>query len=182
MMHGIPWIEGRVPELETDRLRMRGHRVADLASCAALWSDPIVTRFIGGRPSTVEEAWARLLRYVGHWALLGHGFWVVEDKATGEYVGEVGIGEFMREIEPRIEGRPEVGWVVASRHHGKGYATEAVRAALTWGETRFGKRRFACIIAPENAASLNVAAKTGFREAARTTYKGEPTVVLYREP
>jgi len=42
--------------------------------------------------------------------------------------------------------------------------------------------RFACIIAPENAASLNVAAKMGFREAARTTYKGEPTVMLYRDP
>ena len=62
-----------VPELETPRLSLRGHRVEDLEDCAAMWGDPQVTRHIGGRPSTKEEVWSRLVRYVGHWALLGFG-------------------------------------------------------------------------------------------------------------
>jgi len=65
---------------------------------------------------------------------------------------------------------------------GKGYATEAVSAALKWGDRRFGKVRMACIIAPENSASLRVAEKSGFREALRTTYKGDPTVMFFRDP
>jgi RimJ/RimL family protein N-acetyltransferase len=77
---------------------------------------------------------------------------------------------------------PECGWSLATPAHGKGYATEAVRSVLAWGDAHFGKVRMACIIAPENAASLRVAEKTGFRVAQRTTYKGEPTLMLYRDP
>jgi len=51
-----------VPPLETARLRLRGHRVEDFAACAAMWADPVVTRYIGGRPFTAEEVWTRLLR------------------------------------------------------------------------------------------------------------------------
>ena len=106
----------------------------------------------------------------------------MQEKAGGLRVGETGFLDVHREIVPSLDGIPEAGWAFAKAAQGKGYATEAVRAVLAWGESHFGKTRFACIIAPENAASLNVAAKTGFREAARTTYKGEPTVVLYRAP
>jgi RimJ/RimL family protein N-acetyltransferase len=106
----------------------------------------------------------------------------VIEKSTGHRVGETGFLDVHREIVPSLNGIPEIGWAFAKPAQGKGYATEAVRAALAWGEQRFGKTRFACIIAPGNAPSLNVAAKTGFREAARTTYKGEPTVMFYRDP
>ena len=56
----------RVPVIDTTRLRLRGHRPADFADSLALWGDPIVTRFIGGKPLSEEDVWARLLRYVGH--------------------------------------------------------------------------------------------------------------------
>src|SRR4051812_49250001 len=69
-----------VPVVETERLVLRGHRVDDYADCFDLWTDESVTRFIGGRPSTQEEVWARLLRYAGLWALIGFGYWVVTEK------------------------------------------------------------------------------------------------------
>jgi RimJ/RimL family protein N-acetyltransferase len=75
----------QVPVLETERLKLRGHRLDDFAPCAAMWADPLVTRHIGGIPLSAEESWTRLLRYVGHWALLGFGYWVVEEKATGNF-------------------------------------------------------------------------------------------------
>jgi len=171
-----------VTVLETERLRLRRPVAADFPAYARMWADPDVTRFINGAPLSEEDAWAKFMRAFGHWELVGYGFWTVEEKIGGLRVGETGFLDVRREIEPSLNGIPEIGWAFAKSAQGKGYATEAARAALGWGEARFGKVRFACIIAPENAASLRVAAKTGFREAARTTYKGEPTVMLYRDP
>jgi RimJ/RimL family protein N-acetyltransferase len=170
------------PVLETERLIIRRPQPDDFPAYAAMWGDPEVTRFINGPPLSEEDAWAKFMRGFGHWALVGYGFWAVLEKSSGQRVGETGFLDVHREIAPSLNGIPEIGWAFARSAQGKGYATEAVRAALAWGETRFGKTRFACIIAPDNAPSLAVAAKTGFREAARTTYKGEPTVMLYREP
>ncbi|HXC53794.1 MAG TPA: GNAT family N-acetyltransferase [Rhizomicrobium sp.] len=168
--------------LETERLLIRPPRAEDFPAYAAMWADPDVTRFINGAPLSAEDAWAKFMRGFGHWQLAGYGFWAVIEKSTGLRVGETGFLDVHRDIAPSLDGIPEIGWAFAKAAQGKGYATEAVRAALAWGEQRFGKVRFACIIAPQNAPSLNVAAKTGFKEVARTTYKGEPTVMLYREP
>lgn len=163
--------------IETPRLRMRGHRVSDLPACAAMWADPGVTRHIGGRPFTTEETWGKILRLVGHWTLLGFGYWVVEERAGGAFVGEVGFADFKRELSPSIAARAELGWVLSPAMHGRGYATEAVTAALAWGEARFAGTPPVCIIDPTNQASIRVAEKCGFREWTRTTYKGDPTIL-----
>ena len=169
-----------VPVLETERLRLRRHRADDLAPCAAMWADPDVVRHISGRAFSVEEVWSKLLRYVGHWALLGFGYWAVEDKATGAFLGELGFADFHREMEPSLADMPELGWVLASHAHGRGYATEAARAALAWADAHLDATRTACIIAPENHASIRVAEKCGYRLLQFTTYKGEPTVMFTR--
>lgn len=159
-----------VPTLTTERLVLRGHRASDLDACLAMWSDLEVVRHISGRPSTREEVWARILRYVGHWELMGYGMWAVE--AEGRFVGECGLAQFERGV-PEIDA-PEAGWVFAPEAHGKGYATEAMRAVLAWTTAP----RTVCMIAPDNAASLRVADKLGYRETALTAYKGEPAIVL----
>ena len=180
-MANAPTFSESVPVIETDRLILRGHRTEDFADCLALWTDPEVTRFIGGKPSTQEEVWARVLRYAGHWALLGFGYWAVVEKATGRFIGEVGFADFRREIEPSLEGVPEIGWVIAPHGHGRGYATEAARAAIAWGRAHFGPVRTACIIAPENEPSIRVAQRCGYREFRHTAYKGQPTIMFVRE-
>jgi RimJ/RimL family protein N-acetyltransferase len=174
-----------VPVLESARLRLRGHRSDDLENCAAMWVDPVVVRYTVGKPLTEEESWRRLLSYVGHWALMGFGFWVVEEKASGTFVGEVGFVDYKRDIEPSLKGVPEIGWVLASQAHGKGYATEAVRAAVAWGDAELkastGGTRTACIIQPENLASIRVAEKCGYHKFARTNYKAHPVLMFGRE-
>src|SRR6476659_5070994 len=117
---------GDIPVIETARLRLRGHRSSDFEACAALWADPIVTHYISGRPFTREEVWARILRYAGHWAWMGYGFWAIDERATGRFIGEAGFADFRREMAPSLEGIPEAGWVLSPALHGKGYATEAV--------------------------------------------------------
>ena len=84
-------IGATIPAVDTARLTLRGHRIEDFDECAAMWGDPEVTRHIGGRPFTEEEVWTRLLRYVGHWSLLGFGYWVIREKATHRFVGEAGF-------------------------------------------------------------------------------------------
>jgi len=180
-MSVFPATAASVPILLSERLVLRGHRADDFADCFALWTDPDVTRFIGGKPSTQEEVWGRLLRYVGHWSLLGFGYWVITEKETGRFMGEVGFSDFRREITPSLDGTPEIGWVLAPGFQGKGYATEAARAAILWGEEHFGRARTACIIAPENEASIRVAERCGYREFRRTTYKDKPTIMFVRD-
>jgi RimJ/RimL family protein N-acetyltransferase len=117
---------------------------------------------------------------VGHWALLGFGYWVVEERSTDAFIGEVGFADWKRSLEPPLGAAPEIGWVFVSSSNGKGYATEAVRAAIAWGDERFGASRTACIIHPENFPSIRVAEKCGYRKSQMTTYKGQPTIVFVR--
>ena len=170
----------QVPVIETERLKLRGHRLEDFGACAAMWADPVVTRHIGGRPFSEEESWTRLLRYVGHWALLGFGYWVVEEKPTGSFVGEIGFADYKRDMQPPLKGTPEIGWAFAAQSHGKGYATESVRAAVAWADARFGAGPTACIIAPENLASIRVAEKCGYRKLRLASYKGQATMLFVR--
>ncbi|HEX5753099.1 MAG TPA: GNAT family N-acetyltransferase [Archangium sp.] len=170
------------PDIDTERLTMRCSRLEDFEDSHALWSDPQVVRYITGKPSTSEETWFRLLRNAGHWQLLGFGYWVVREKSTGRFVGEVGLADFRRDITPSLGGAREAGWVLAPWAQGKGFATEAVRAGLRWAEERFGPERVVCLIDPRNEASVKVAHRCGFREFARSTYKGEPSMMLERLP
>ena len=168
------------PSIETQRLVLRAHSLNDYDACATMWSDPGVTRFIGGKPATLEESWSRLLRYAGHWTLLGFGYWVVEEKASGQFAGEVGFAEVKREIKPSIAGMPECGWAICPAAQGQGFASEAVAGALRWADKHFSSRLTTCLISPDNLPSLRVAEKCGYQEFIRGSYKGAPTIQYRR--
>ncbi|RVA11109.1 N-acetyltransferase, partial [Mesorhizobium sp. M7D.F.Ca.US.004.03.1.1] len=67
------------PVIGTKRTILRAHQLGDFEAYAAMWTDPVVTRFIGGKPRTREESWMRFLRHAGLWSLLGYGFWAIEE-------------------------------------------------------------------------------------------------------
>ena len=168
-------------DIETERLGMRKHLITDFNDSFAMWSDPVVTRFIGGKPSTEQQAWSRLLNYAGHWSLLGFGYWAVVEKASRRFVGEVGFANFRRGLEPAMSDVPELGWALATPYHGNGYGTEAVRAALAWADARF-ESRTVCLIDAENVASMRVATKCGYTEFNQTLFNGRPTLFFQRLP
>jgi len=74
----------------------------------------------------------------------------------------------------------ELGWVLATHAQGKGYASEAVAAAIAWKQKHFADRREVCIISPENIASIRVAEKSGFTPWQPTTYHGKPSIIFSR--
>ena len=170
-----------IPTLETERLILREFRREDFAAVFELWSDPRTGRLMGMAPMSEEDCWAKFLRSFGSWDVNGFGFWAIEEKSSGRFVGEAGFLNARRAIEPRLP-VPEMGWSFSPSAQGKGYATETVAAAIPWGEAHFGRVRFSAIIAPENEPSLKLARKFGFAEVGRTIYKDHPIIIFFREP
>ena len=170
-----------VPILETPRLRLRGHRLVDFPQSSAMWADPAVVRYIRPTPFNEEETWARMLRHVGHWALLGYGYWMVEDKETSQFLGEAGFADFHRVTEPPgVVHMPEAGWAFRAEVHGRGYASETVAAIVAWGDSHFDGST-CCIIDPQNAASIRVAEKNGYSAKQVIKYRSEEVMMYERE-
>lgn len=169
-----------VPVIETERCRLRAKTLEDFPFYRDLWADPEVTRFIGGGARSEEDTWAKFLRTAGCWKLLGYGYWALEEKSSGELIGQVGFGEFKRTLTPTLKGTLEIGWVLSPAAYGKGYASEAAQAAVRWGDEAFPGKVMSCIIDPAHAASIRVAEKCGFRETGRADYLGSEVVMMHR--
>ncbi|HEY6516611.1 MAG TPA: GNAT family N-acetyltransferase [Steroidobacteraceae bacterium] len=168
------------PRLETDRLILRPHRVEDFPDCAAMWRDPQVVKYTIGAESPPQRTWQRLLAYCGHWALLGFGYWAVESKSSGRYIGELGFADFHRDLPDSVQSLPEIGWALAVEAHGQGYATEALRKVLAWGDANLAAPRTICIIQRENLASVHLARKFGYSTTLREATDSEPVMLLAR--
>jgi RimJ/RimL family protein N-acetyltransferase len=167
------------PTLETARLVLRPFRESDIEAQARTMADPGVVRHLGGHPFSREDAWRRLLCAPGLWVLLGYGYWAVEERDGGAYVGQVGFSDFKRDMTPNIEGVPEMGWILAPEMHGKGYATEAVAAAIAWADEVLKAPELTAIIDHANTPSIRVAEKNGFSIREEAVYRGAP-ILLFR--
>jgi len=170
-----------VPVLQTHRLILRAHTLADFDAFAAYWADEAVARWTrGGKAIGRSDAWPRFLQHPGHWALMGYGFWAVEEKSTGAMIGEAGFIDLKRDYHPAVNGVPEIGWAIAPAAQGKGYATEAARACVAWGGEHFGPIRVIAAVSVENTASIRVAEKCGFGQCLRADFNGRTAVFLDR--
>lgn len=169
-----------MPILETERLILRPHSLADYPDFTALWADETVVRHIGGKPSTAEASWIRLMNRAGMWHYMGFGFLAIEERQSGCFVGEAGFHEVRRDMTPSLVGTLETGWVLLPKFHGRGYALEAMTALIGWADERFAGRMLTAIITPENTPSRILASRLGFTEFARANYHGD--VVVLRRP
>src|SRR4030088_956497 len=154
------------PVIETERLRLRQGRGNAIAPNTAMLSDPGTARFItvDGKPVTDElVGWRNAAVIAGHWALPGGGMFVVEEKASGRFVGRVGPW-----FPPGWPGF-EVGWGIASDFRGKGYAVEAARAAIDWAFATFELDQIIHCIDHENTASQAVARRLGAERKGETS-------------
>lgn len=170
----------REVRIQTPRLLLRPPEREDLEGMQGMGAAPETFRYSDRGPMTGEEAWAWLLRYAGHWSLSGYGAFTIIDRETGSFAGQAGLAEFRRDLGPRFDGFPEITWTVAPEWKGRGYATEAAGAAIRWMEERLSMKRSVCVIHEENAASLRVAEKLGFRPFDERSYRGYCAVLMER--
>ena len=166
--------------IETERLLLRPHAIEDFDALRAMIRDPEVMRHITRAVPSDEDIWNRLLRYIGHWAAFGFGIFAVIERETGRCIGGAGFADFRRGLGDAFAASPEGAWVFAREAHGRGIAFEATQAMHAWFDAQPFGGRSVCIIDPENAPSLGVARKCGYREYARTTYADHPTILLER--
>lgn len=169
-----------IPVIETERLILRGHELSDFENSARMWADPVVVKYITGVPSSRQASWSRFLNYRGMWDAIRMGYWLVEEKSSRKFVGEVGLADFKRELKVDVSHLPEAGWILRPEFHGKGYAKEAVSGMLQWGDKAFRKDNF-CIISPENEASIRIAHKSGFVFLTESPYMDRPVNVYLRK-
>ncbi len=143
-----------VPVIETERLRLRGFETADFEPFVAYFATERAA-FTGG-PLTRDLAWRAFCHLTGHWAHRGYGFFVVEDRASGEALGMA--GPFFPEGWPE----PELGWTLWSpAAEGKGLAHEAVLAARDFARDALGWRTAISLIDEGNVRSQALARRLG---------------------
>ena len=166
--------------IETDRLRLRPHRVEDFNRYLPLWLQPEPPGTHVPVQLTPEDAWSRLLRFVGHWSHFGYGLFIVEDRRSGEIVGEAGLANFMRGIGRGFDDAPEAAWRVLASRRGEGIATEAMSAALAWFDATIGATRTVCLIHVANDRSIRVASRLGYSPFGQCDFKGHPASLFER--
>lgn len=161
------------PVLETARLTLREPREGDLDAMAAFYASDR-SRWVGG-PCDRFAAAGRLLAGLGHWALRGYGWWVLEERASGAVAGRAGIA-FLDGWD-----EPELGWHLYDGFEGKGLAYEAVLAARRHAAQAWGMAAPISYIAHDNARSRALAERLGARVEREGMVVGHPCLV-YRHP
>jgi len=158
-------------EIETARLHLRRFTPGDLDDLYPIFSDPeVLTYMKTGEPASRAETEYALSSIIKHWEQHGFGRWAVVSKETGKLIGYGGLRN--------LDGTPELVYLLARDHWGRGLATEIARASLKWG---FEERHFERIVAvtrPGHFASRRIMEKVGMIYERDTRYH-DVDVVLY---
>lgn len=147
--------------IETERLLLRSWKAEDLPLFIAMNKDKRVMRYF---PATLSDAETESFyrRIQSEFEHNGRGLYAVEIKATGEFIGYVGLHEigFEAEFTPGIE----IGWRLAADYHKRGYATEAAKAVLLLAK-ELGVKCLYSFTAKINTPSERVMQKIGMHKA-----------------
>lgn len=161
MTHGIE--EATPITLTTARLLLRPWRPEDLPYFAALNADPRVMEHFP-KVLTAEESHRQAAAVAAQFQKHGFGFWAVEVPGVADFVGFVGLSipTFEAHFTPCVE----IGWRLAFEHWGRGYATEAARAAVECGFGQLGLEEIVAFTVPANWRSIRVMEQLGMTRCA----------------
>lgn len=171
-------------EVRTERLLLRQWRDSDLDPWVEMNADPLVREFLGGVQTSAHSA-ASIDHFRTGIETRGWGFWAVEVTGTGEFVGFAGFDEVDEDMP--FHGI-EIGWRLARRAWGHGYATEAARACVDYGFGRLGLHEILAVAAKGNIRSHAVMRRLGmthnpaedFEDPTEPPGSPQRAAVLYR--
>lgn len=160
--------------LETERLTLRRQTMEDVPFLIDLWSDPEVTRHVGGprEREWLREAFEDTARNP---FAEKYDLWVTVEKESGEPIGHCGF------VDKEVEGRAEFDlcYFFAKFAWGRGYATEIGRALVYHAQHGLGLKRIIALIDPANNGSRRVAEKVGMKLEREIVRPGDAPRALY---
>jgi ribosomal-protein-alanine N-acetyltransferase len=141
---------------ESERLVLRLQQSSDVDSLVDLWTDPAVTRYLGG-PRERAELQMGFARTAEDPAAERYDLWPLVERATGRVVGHCGL------LDKEVDGKTEIElvYVLARPVWGRGYATEIAEAIIQFASEKMGVKRLIALIEPGNVSSERVVAKLG---------------------
>lgn len=174
--------------LHTERLLLREWTKGDLEAFAEMSRDPAVMEYLYPGPLSREECDMVVDRIQAHFSMHGFGFWALEIPSITSFAGFVGLAvpRFEASFTPCVE----IGWRLARRHWGRGYAVEAAAAAMAHGFRDLGLGEIVAMTVPANLRSRRVMEKLGMNRDPRDDFD-HPMVpaghalrhhLLYRKP
>ena len=163
-----------IPELQTERLRLRAPGPQDFDAYATYFAEPR-SRYTGG-PLDRATAWRGFAAQIGHWHLRGYGLWPLTLRDSDAAIGHVGFWT----PEGRLE--REIGWVLYPGHEGQGLAYEAAMTARAYAYGSLGWGALISVIAPENARSIALACRMGAVFERDWIAPSGKAAVIYRHP
>jgi RimJ/RimL family protein N-acetyltransferase len=163
-----------IPTLETERLILRAPKLEDFPPFEAHATSPRAV-FEDG-PLNRTAAWKEFATAAAGWMLRGYGSLSIEDRASGAYLGEVGI--YCLATYPE----PEIGWMLVPEAEGRGIAHEAALALRAWAYRSFGWTTLVSYIDAANARSIRLAERLGARLDPAGPFPDEDECVVYRHP
>ncbi|MFK7845449.1 MAG: GNAT family N-acetyltransferase [Rhodothermales bacterium] len=136
--------------IETERLVLRLWKTEDFDQFAEYYADESNAKYVGGVKS-LDEAWRHFALLIGHWQLKGFGYWAVDEKSTGNFVGCVGLWQ--------SAGWPELelGYWLLKENQGKGYASEAALKSREYARETLKAESLVSYIDPNNTPSIKLA-------------------------
>jgi RimJ/RimL family protein N-acetyltransferase len=167
------------PLLVTSRLELWQPARRDLPDLFALTLDDETRRYLGSFVPTEMDAFNRLHRNAGSWALHGYGTFMVRLIGQDRIIANCGVFRSHRGFGQGLDDVPEAGWIVHKDHWGQGIAREAMDAALGWFDAAHGRQRIGCMIEDGHSASDALAVKLGFARYGVHEVEGAAPLVLY---
>ncbi len=160
--------------IQTKRLLLRYPVIEDVVPLIDLWTDPEVTRFMGG-PRNPDTLRPMLEEAAASGNVERYDLWVLAERASGDFCGHCGL------LEKEVDGAAEIEavYVITPGKQHRGYAPEIARALIEYAFTALGLRRVVALIDPEHAASERVALKAGMRFEKRVARSGGAVRSVY---
>jgi ribosomal-protein-alanine N-acetyltransferase len=161
--------------IETDRLLLRTLKFSDFSKLIKLWTDPLVTKYMGG-PRNKESLEQGFYKDLNSYPLKTDDLWPVVEKSTLKTIGHCGLLE--KQIEEKQE--TELIYVFVQSSWGKGYATEIGLGLRQYALEILELKKLVALIDPQNFASERVAQKIGFEKEKTILRPENKKMVLFK--
>jgi ribosomal-protein-alanine N-acetyltransferase len=169
-----------VEALETERLLLEPWGERHRSKWRRICSDPEIMRFIGSGETWVESHADEVFdEALDHWHEHGFGWRSAIAKASGEWLGFVGLNYLGAGAAETVADEVEIGWWIVRHAWSQGFATEGALELRDEGFRRVALGRIVARVQPKNTSSARVAHKIGMHAERKSVGRHGEQIIIY---